>query len=89
MPDHAPVLRKMDGLVISYKTHLLKPDPATFFNAMKTLGLKAEETLFIDDNVTNVQASIARGMEGYHFTDPNAFRTYLRNSGILTSEGNE
>ena len=83
MPEHAPVLRKMDGLVISYENHLLKPDPAAFYNALNVLGIKAEETLFVDDNATNAQASVACGMVGHHFTTPGAFRAFLQDAGIL------
>jgi len=83
MPAQAPVLQKMDGLVISYETHLLKPDPEAYYNALNTYGLKAEETLFVDDNLYNVDAAIACGLAGYHFTTPAAFRTYLLQKGIL------
>lgn len=83
MPAQLPVLTQMDGLVISYQTHLLKPDPAAFYNALNTYGLKAEETLFVDDNLYNVDAAIACGMAGYHFTTPDAFRTHLLERGIL------
>ena len=30
MPERTPVLSKMDGMVISYEIHMLKPDPAIF-----------------------------------------------------------
>ena len=83
MPEQVPVLQKMDGLVISYQTHLMKPDPAAFYNALNTYGLTAEETLFVDDNLYNVEAAIACGLEGYHFTTPEAFRTHLLERGIL------
>ena len=86
MPAQLPVLGKMDGLVISYETHLMKPDPAAFYNALNLCDLKAEETLFVDDNLYNVDAAIACGLAGYHFTTPEAFRTYLVEMGILAAE---
>ena len=86
MPAQLPVLAQMDGLVISYETHLMKPDPEAFYNALKLCGLKAEETLFVDDNLYNVDAAIACGLEGYHFTTPDAFQTYLLERGILEAD---
>lgn len=86
MPAKTPVLQKMDGMVISYETHLLKPDPEAYYNALNRYGLKAAETLFVDDNAHNVDAAIACGLEGYHFTTPDAFRTYLHDAGILSRE---
>ena len=86
MPAQLPVLAKMDGLVISYETHLLKPDPEAFYNALNLCNLKAEETLFVDDNLYNVEAAIACGLGGYHFTTPDAFRTYLLERGILEAD---
>lgn len=83
MPAKTPVLRKMDGMVISYETHLLKPDPEAYYNALHTYNLKAEETLFVDDNLYNVEAAIACGLGGYHFTAPQAFHDFLVEQGIL------
>lgn len=83
MPAQLPVLSQMDGLVISYKTHLMKPAPEAFYNALNLCNLKAEETLFVDDNLYNVDAAIACGLGGYHFTTPDAFRNYLLTQGIL------
>lgn len=90
MPAKTPVLQKMDGMVISYETHLLKPDPEAYYNALNTFGLKAEETLFVDDNAHNVDAAIACGLAGYHFTTADLFRRYLQNAGLLPEnrEGN-
>lgn len=83
MPAKTPMLQKMNGMVISYETHLLKPDPAAFYNALNTYGLKAEETLFVDDNASNVEAAIACGLAGYHFATADAFRQYLQNAGLI------
>lgn len=90
MPAKTPVLQKMDGMVISYETHLLKPDPEAYYNALNTFGLKAEGTLFVDDNAHNVDAAIACGLAGYHFITADLFRRYLQNAGLLPEnrEGN-
>ena len=83
MPERTPVLSKMDGMVISYEIHMLKPDPAIFRYTLETFGIKAEETLFIDDNLHNVEAARELGIVSYRFTTPEAFRNYLVEQGIL------
>lgn len=83
MPERTPVLQKMDGMVISYEVHMLKPDPAIFYYTLEKFGIKAEETLFIDDNLHNVEAARELGIVSYQFTTPDAFRNYLHEQGIL------
>ena len=83
MPERTPVLSKMDGMVISYEIHMLKPDPAIFHYTLETFGIKAEETLFIDDNLHNVEAARELGIVSYQFTTPERFRNYLQEQGIL------
>ena len=83
MPERTPVLQKMDGMVISYEVHMLKPDPEIFRYTLETFGIKAEETLFIDDNLHNVEAARELGIVSYQFTTPERFRNYLQEQGIL------
>ena len=83
MLERVPVLKKLDGLVVSYRIHLLKPDPAIYLYAAKNLGIKPEETLFVDDVLANVEGARKVGMEGYLFTTPEDFAEYLKKSGIL------
>ncbi|MBQ8893513.1 MAG: HAD family phosphatase [Clostridia bacterium] len=83
MPDRTPALKKLDGTMVSYQAHMLKPDPAFYLLAAETFGFKPEETLFVDDVAANVEGAKAVGMEGYLFTTPAAFHTYLKQCGIL------
>lgn len=84
MPDRLPVLKKLDGMVVSYQVHMLKPDPAIYLYTAGKLGFLPEETIFVDDNLPNVEGAKKAGMEGYLFTTPTAFRAYLQERGILT-----
>jgi putative hydrolase of the HAD superfamily len=47
----------------SHKMGQRKPDPASFQFILDKEGLKAEETLFIDDNEPNIQAAASVGLE--------------------------
>ena len=83
MPRQIPVLNKLDGTVVSYEIHMLKPDTEIFLHTAKLLGFKPEETIFVDDTAHNVEGAKKAGMESYLFTSPAAFRTYLQERGIL------
>lgn len=85
MPDRIPALKKLDGMVVSCRIHMSKPDPAIFLYAAETLGFAPGETLFVDDSPLNVEGAQKAGMEGYLFTTPAAFHAYLRERGILLS----
>ena len=60
-----PVLDLMEDMVISGVEHVMKPDPKIFELALQRFGIKAEETVFIDDNPKNVAAANALGIRGY------------------------
>ena len=44
--------------------HLAKPDPASYQTLLDRYGLKAEECVFLDDTVRNVEAAQALGIAG-------------------------
>lgn len=83
MPARTPVLQQLDGMVISYQIHMLKPDPEIFHYTARHFGIDPAQTLFVDDNLHNVEAARAVGMEAYQFTTPQAFADYLKDRGIL------
>ena len=62
MPARTPVLQKLDGMVVSYQIHMLKPDPATFLRTAEILGIAPEETIFIDDSLSNVEGARKAGV---------------------------
>ena len=83
MPARTPVLQKLDGMVISYQIHMLKPDPAIFLRAAEILGITPAETIFIDDSLPNVEGAKKAGMEAYHFSTPADLKTHFRQLSIL------
>lgn len=85
MPARTPVLNKLDGMVVSYRIHMIKPAPEIFLHTVEALGISPEETLFVDDTPLNIEAAKNAGMEGYVFTTPAAFQAYLQERGILPS----
>ena len=62
-----PVLDLMEDMVISGIERVMKPDHRIFRLALERFGIKAEETVFIDDNAANVQAANEVGIKGILF----------------------
>ncbi len=81
--ENHPIFKLFDGLLISAKEKLLKPDTAIFHRLLEMFSLKAEECIFIDDMYPNVDAAISVGFKGYHFDNPKSFLTYLHKQQIL------
>lgn len=78
-----PSLNLMDGIVVSGEEKLIKPDPEIFRVLLEKYNLKAENCIFIDDNLHNIEASCKLGFEAIHFTDPDGLRDALSWLGVL------
>jgi len=63
-PDAMEFLDHVDGGILSYRDHLIKPDPAIYKLLMSRYDLKPEECVFIDDTEKNIEAAKALGMHG-------------------------
>jgi glucose-1-phosphatase len=59
-----------DIMIISAEVGMAKPDPKIFQIALKQLQVKANETVFVDDFIENIEACQKVGMQGIHFKDP-------------------
>ena len=57
-----------EHVFLSYEMRLKKPDTAIYAEVLRQAGLKAEETLFIDDSVENCQAAAHLGIQTLHET---------------------
>ncbi len=56
-----------DGGILSYKDHLLKPEPEIYQLLLKRYGLNAKECVFIDDLQENIDAAKEQGIYGIVF----------------------
>ena len=76
-------------MVISGIERVMKPDPRIFQLALQRFGIKAEETVFIDDNPNNVAAANALGITGILFEGKEQLErdlTALNTSYLLRKE---
>ena len=68
--DKYPVLKLLDGYVVSGFEKVKKPDPRLYHILLDRYGLKADECLFIDDSPDNIAAGEALGIRGIVFSSP-------------------
>jgi HAD superfamily hydrolase (TIGR01509 family) len=78
-----PFLDGFDGIIVSGREGLVKPDPRIFELFLTRFGLRAEDVLFIDDSERNVVAARGVGMEALHFVDGVDVGAELRARGLL------
>ena len=67
----------VDGMVVSGREKLLKPESAIYECLLKRYGLKAEECVFLDDHAENVEGARKRGINGIVLTDFETARAKL------------
>ena len=75
--------RRFRDIVVSGEEKMMKPDPAIYFLALDRFGLKAQDALFIDDRIINVEGAEAVGMKAHLFTDADGLRARLEAEGLL------
>ena len=70
MDKKYPFLNKFDGMIISGKEKLVKPDLQIYKLAIDRFNLTPEETVFVDDKKENIEAANKLGFLTIHLTDP-------------------
>ncbi len=72
-----PALAFFDHLIFSARLGVTKPDPAVFAAAVRQLGRRPREILFIDDRPANVKGAIEAGLRALHFISAPDLRAEL------------
>lgn len=80
--DLYPFLKGFQGVVVSGRERLVKPDPAIFRLFLDRYGLVAEDCVFIDDSPANVESARALGFCAIQFTDAARLAHNLRALGL-------
>ena len=75
-------LPEMEGGILSYKDQLIKPEPEIYQLLLKRYGLKADESVFLDDTLVNVKAAEEQGIQGIHFLTKEQAEEELRKLGV-------
>jgi putative hydrolase of the HAD superfamily len=70
------------GVLVSCRVKLCKPEPAIYQHALRTYGLEAQQTVFIDDVEKNVAAAARLGIHGIRFRNVAQLERELRALGV-------
>jgi HAD superfamily hydrolase (TIGR01509 family) len=70
-------LSLFDGIELSYKTGVIKPQPGAYENAARRLGFSVEECIMIDDQQRNVTGARDAGMAAILYGNFRQFKTDL------------
>ena len=63
----APIDETFKKSFLSHEMKMLKPSAAFYQEVIRQIGIPAEDMLFIDDSVHNVEGSIAAGLPAVHY----------------------
>ena len=69
--NEIPILKKLDGLVMSAPIGIVKPSYEIFDHICKKYDISPSEAIFVDDRTDNIEGAKAYGINGYVF-DGNA-----------------
>ena len=61
--EKLPFIDQADGVLLSFRYKMIKPDDAIYQKLFELFSLKPEECLFFDDRLENVQAAVNYGMQ--------------------------
>ena len=79
----SPAFARLQDIVISAETAIMKPDPRIYAQACERFGLTPGDALFVDDSEKNIAGAAVLGFHTHHFTDPAALRPALEAAGLL------
>lgn len=81
--DDYPVIKELEGVVISGLEYVIKPQPEIYRLLLDRYRLKADECIFIDDNLANVQGAEAVGIHGLLFAGPEMLKEEFKKLHIM------
>ena len=65
--ERLPLLEAFERIDDATYTGVLKPDPQAYLGCLQALGLQAEEAVFVDDQLRNVDGARRLGIPTVHF----------------------
>ncbi len=73
----------LDGIVVSGDEKLVKPDLQIYKVLLDRYDINAHESLFIDDNLANIEAARQLGFHTIHYTPEVNLKEELQFAGVL------
>ncbi|OJV15421.1 MAG: haloacid dehalogenase [Dyadobacter sp. 50-39] len=79
-------VEKLDDLFetvfLSYEMGIMKPDTRIYQEVLDKAGIKADETIFLDDNADNIRSAAQLGIETIHVQKPVTILEYLKDYAV-------
>ena len=75
-------LQWFEGILVSGKEKTRKPFKEIYDLTLDRFDIRADEAIFIDDNLRNIEAANALGINGIHFKSPEVLVEQLNVYGI-------
>ena len=82
-PDAMDFLEETDGGILSYREHVVKPDPEIYHILENRYELKPERTVFIDDTAVNIETAKSLGWKGIVYRDYDQAASELNAMGVV------
>lgn len=79
---HHPFLNEFEGILVSGDEKMKKPERRIYELTLERFGLVAEECVFIDDSLKNVEAARVVGIHAIHFQNANELEQSLMAMGL-------
>ena len=76
-------LPEMEGGILSYKEHLIKPEPEIYRTLLDKFNLVADECVFLDDRRENIEAAETQGIHTVLFTTYQDALEKLKTYGVM------
>ena len=77
-------LELMDGYILSFREHVIKPDPEIYRRLLERYDIRPEEAVFLDDTLKNVEGAERLGIHGIHFRGLEQAKEELEKLGVGT-----
>lgn len=75
--------KEFEGIVVSGDEKMIKPDKDIFLLLLERYALNAADSIFIDDNLNNINAAIGLGFHTIHYTPKFSLEDRFKELGIL------
>lgn len=85
MPERYNFLQLFDDIIISGEHKLIKPDPAIYHLTLKRINREANECLFIDDSIHNIETARTLGFQTILFQTPEQLDKDLQNMRLYNN----
>ncbi|PWJ58747.1 putative hydrolase of the HAD superfamily [Dyadobacter jejuensis] len=71
-----------EKVFVSYEMGMMKPDPNIYHGVLSQAEIRADETLFLDDNGDNIAAAAQIGLQTIHVQKPTTILEYLEDYAV-------